>query len=242
MYCKKCEVKLEDGVTVCPTCGNKVLVKKITKIITISIVAIILLIVAIKLIINNNNTTKEKELLETQKVDITTISKNDSITFAGYSFKLPSDLQYSNTDSYIYAATRDLKISFKMNVLLLNYDNVTDNHKKFIEALLSSGIQVISYDVITIKETNYFLVALVQENKQYIYAITKLNTNYAVQALIETTATDGYETAISKINSIIKNYEKISVDLMLDNIGTLNDFLISKTSNNIDDLFKVTEN
>lgn len=243
MYCKKCEIKLEDGISVCPTCGTKVKLKKIIKIISISIVLLIMLIVGISLLTKNNKEKKEKEKLYNQNVEITVIPQENYITLAGFTFKLPNNLQYSNSYKYIHAATSNLNINFKMNVLSINYDSLKENHQKFVEALVKSGIQVFSYNILKFEEQEYFVIALSQDNRNYIYALTKLQDSYGIQALIETTYDDGYEKAIKSINEIIKDYEKINANLMIDNVGTIDDFLVSNinSNENISDLFKITE-
>lgn len=241
MYCKKCDIKLDENVTICPTCGNTVKLKRNLKIVSLIIFAFAIITIIGIILKNNIQEKKVREQLNNQYVDITTITKNDYITFNGYTFKLPKDLQYSNSDNYIYAATSDLKVSFKMNIVNANYDSIKENYKSFIEAIINGGTRVISYYVATFETKEYFLIATIQNNHEYLYALTKLDEESIVQTLVDSENNEGYETAITYINSIMTDYEKVNAKINNQKEGSLNDFLISDTSTNISigDLFKV---
>lgn len=238
MYCKKCDIKLDENVSVCPTCGNKVKLQKVIKISILTIIVIAIIILLGIFFANKINEKKEKEMLNNQIVEIKTLTKEKYVTFAGYTFLLPNNLQYSNVDNYIYAATKDLKISFKMNVVENSYDDIIDKSKRIIEAINKSGTQVISSNTLKFEGKEYFLIATIQNNNKSLYLITELNSTHCAQALIEST-NDEYETGISYINLIVNNYEKINADINIPNTATLDDFFATNSSNNykIDDLF-----
>lgn len=240
MYCKKCEKQLDENVLICPICGTKLKFKRNLKIITILILSICLLTLGIYILVTNINSKKEREILNTQYVEITKIPYQNYITLSSFTFSLPTDLHYSNTEDYIYAASKDLTTSFKMNVVKADYSVLKEKYKTFVETILKNGTDVISYNFSTFGENEYFLIATKQNNQDYLYAITRLNEKYIVQTLIETKDDNGYEYAINNINNIIKKYEKLNTYLNNES-GTFNDFLINDSSNNINlgDLFKV---
>jgi len=241
MYCKRCEKQLEEGVTVCPNCGTKIKAKQITRIVVLSIIGVILLIVGTIFIINSIQKNRIKNELNTNPVEMLKISEDGYITLNNFIFKLPEDLHYSNNEKYLYAATNDLTTSFKLNVVQVNYDNLKQNSKNFLQAIVDSGTEVISYNLTTYT-TEYFLVATKQNGKEYLYVITNLDGENIIQALIDTSVNSGYEIAISYINKIIKDYEKIN-DYFDKEFGSLNDFFANSSSDkiNINDLFKVQD-
>lgn len=240
MYCKKCEKQLDIGVSICPICGTNLKLKRNLKITIILIVSICLLTLGIYILVTNINSKKEREILNSQYVEITKIPSQNYITLNAFTFSLPTDLHYSNTEDYIYAASKDLTTSFKMNVVRTDYNVIKEKYKTFVETILKNGIGVISYNFSTFDGNEYFLIATKQNNQDYLYAITRLDEKHIVQTLIETKEDSGYEYAINNINNIIKKYEKLNTYLNNES-GTFNDFLIDDSSNtmNIGDLFKV---
>jgi len=241
MYCKRCDKYLEENETVCPICGTKVKLKKILKMVYLTILIIIVGIVGTIALINNINKNKKIESLNSQKVDSVVLSKKDNIVFGQYSFKIPSDIQnYSKDANYVYVVTPDLMSSFKMNIVPASYESIKENSEKFVKGVIQSGTNIVSYYITTIGNREYFFLATIQNGKNYLYAVTELNSGIVVQTLVETTTDNGYETALLYVNKIIENYTKVNFDLNVNYESSLNDFLSSDATNNINlgDLFK----
>lgn len=241
MYCRKCDALLDENAKVCARCGKKVKnpeendsKKLIIIIVIISLITAIGIFVGCIIVSND-----KKELTNNKKVEVTTIQNEGYVTFANYTFALPENLQYSNEDNYIYCANSDSSIYFKLNLIPASYKQVKEDSEDFVKTLLSSGNKIISYNVLNQDNTEYFVIALTQNNSRYLYALTQLDNNYSVQILLHSSSNDGYETGLGYVNKIIESSEKLEADLNLTATGTFEDFLIFNSNIDIEDLFEV---
>lgn len=245
MYCKKCDWHLEENATVCPNCGKKVSSSKNSNI-TIFVLLIVGIITVAGIAIGLNIMDKnKKERLNNQEVEITKLGIANNVTFVNYTFALPEFLQYSYQENYLYGSTNDKSISFKMNVVEASYEQITDKYEDFLKAIIKSGTEIISYNVMAYQDVEYFLISIMKNSKEYLYAATELDSSHIVQFILESVNIEGYEVGINYMNQITGNYEKLNTDVNMECTGTLNDFLLGNKASaeaDIKELFKPKTN
>lgn len=241
MYCKKCDKRYEPNVTICPICETNLKRKKTLKKIYIAIIILVIMVPTFIFITKKVQKNKELESLKVQKVNVEKINTIDYVTLGQYTFKLPKDFIYTIKDNYLSATNKYNSISYKMNIINVNYDKILENSKKFIEIVIEAGTPVISSNAASYGNREYILLATIQNGHNYLYAITELSPSVCVQLLIDTNEDNGYEIALLNVNSFLNNNIKVNYDLNINFNTSLDDFLTLNSSENstLKDMFKM---